>query len=620
LEATVADQVERAAAQIRAFTIRFLRNLGAELHSGGANKAGTSGGTGRSSLGGGSIGGGSIGVACQPIYAHLPPDLAAELGVPRELHIVFSPPVPAGAYYVTYGTPLLERMLELAASRGTGCHLLLSSGLDPGFVNMAMTRPYSALPEDAAIEESSGNIQPDSAYRRFCRTFTRLNIKNGLAEWHSRKLVHHQQVLFIFRVSFIADEKEEMIVPVLMDPITESPDTLVDLNAAVSFTPPLSGLPTLLEGTGAAKGSRGPAPDKTEAPDKAEAGKKPKSTGTVAKVSPLARLEPVPLSSFLARATDDLPREAYSLLRLYKQAGSHLSELVAAKAQAFREAAAGRMAAERERLEAYYRDLAAEQLEPLRRLFRRMAGVSVRAHLAHSYDDQLTCHKRLQELKAMAQELEQECQEGLSSLEKEKERRLHELAAGYAVRLEACLIAIAAIRVPRLQFTLHLSQASPDNGSRAREFSGIYDIWRDKLIDVACEVCDGDLDEASWCACDHLVCSRCQGRCPSCGLPVCAACAAGRCHLCQAYICHSCLITCPLTTGAGTGTSTGARADFSAGRRQLDELYICHTCSATYCEVCRRLTPSDGRPTPPLPDLTSLQLTGRKQKAIGNRK
>ena len=98
LEATVADQVERAVAQIRAFTIRFLRNLGAELHSGGAKKAGTSGGTGRSSLGGGSIGGGSNGGAWQANYAHLPPELAAERGGTRGVEIGFSPPGPAGGY------------------------------------------------------------------------------------------------------------------------------------------------------------------------------------------------------------------------------------------------------------------------------------------------------------------------------------------------------------------------------------------------------------------------------------------------------------------------------------------------------------------------------------------
>ncbi len=452
---------------VRRFVVKFLRSQGCDVRIAGA-----------------------------VLDADLPADFAKNLGVGRHLTLRLQADAPvAEAELLTFGSPLLDRLLALAGERGRVSNLLFTTGLDPAFGQCVLAQnPF--LPPAGAVPR---------AYRRLCRTVGRFTLANGQIALERRRIVYQWQMLFVFRVAFVSDEKRENIIPVLIDPLTEEPDTLVDLADAMSF--------------------------------------------------------PLPP-----------PADGYSMTRLYRKACTVLEEQVGQELLALEREADQRLAHELKRIDEYYRELAQETLDPLRKTFRRMAALSVRTQLARSYESQNRFGSQLQKMKLAAKNLEGACETELLGLEEEKKRRQNELAEKYRTRMEVLLCSIAALRVPRVEYVLHLQ------GPAERSTTFYYDILRDRNIDLNCDCCNTPLQTAFLCGCGELVCPACFHICPACARPVCASCAAGRCHLCGAPVCAACAVPCPLSVPAPVTPASPAAGPAT--------LLACPQCAGHYCLTC----------------------------------
>lgn len=452
------------------------------------------------------------------LEVELSSDLADELQTPPRLTLCFDPDLSSLADYVTFGHPLLDRMLALASRRGIASSLLCTAGLEPDFVHLALsTDPYEQEETDSP------------AYRRLMITVGKLAFPNSRQRVMKSRMIHQLELLFYFRVSFICDEKREWIVPVLIDPLTESVDGLIDLEQVVTFL-----LPTTSNVT------------------------PPKSTTAAGD----SELGPVPLPRFIGQATEELSRDAYAILRLYRKACAYLETVVAGDLAIYRAEAEVRLANDLDRIDEYYRELAAEILDPLRKVFRRMASLSVRAQLARSSDTQARHAAELQDMKRTAASMESTYEDELRNLQREKERRREELVSKYQTRAEASLVNMAAVRVPRLEFSLRLQ------GTTRRDLVLGYDVLRDHVVDLSCEACGQPLSIVFLCRCGDVLCPECFGVCPGCHREVCCNCAATRCHICDALICDQCNFSCPW------------------GSAMPDATAVCMKCRSDFCSTC----------------------------------
>jgi predicted DNA-binding ribbon-helix-helix protein len=272
----------------------------------------------------------------------------------------------------------------------------------------------------------------------------------------------------------------------------------------------------------------------------------------------------VAIEAFTAIATECLPGNHYTLIRLYRKACEHLEAKVAGEWAAFEAEANARLSKDLERIEEYYKGLARETLDPLRKVFRRMASLSVRSQLARSSDIQSKYSSQLHSMKQEASSLENRYDVELQQLAAEKERHCSELIAKHQTRAEIHLTNLAALRVPRVEYTIRM------NGPARREITLLYDMLRERIVDFNCEACGQRLHEAQLCACGDLVCSDCAATC-ACGKQICTGCAAGSCHVCGGLVCGECMqIGCPLEIAAQDG------------------LAVCSNCRQDACPECSR--------------------------------
>lgn len=251
---------------------------------------------------------------------------------------------------------------------------------------------------------------------------------------------------------------------------------------------------------------------------------------------------PVDLKGAMAfRCAQQGGLEEYALRRLYRRACAHLDRRLAKVIESYQRALRERLLREERRIEEYYSELIQERVEPLRKLFRRMAVASVRADLARSWSAELRYREALAELKNESARLQAEWEKEFAALEDEKRRRIQEVREKHQGRMEAALTHAALVRVPRVEWRLHLA------GPVHREITVLYDVLRKRLVDWTCESCSGPLsEEVGLCDCGALVCRECRRTCPRCGRGVCRGCAAAFCHVCGGPVCPSCSPHCPL--------------------------------------------------------------------------
>jgi rubrerythrin len=280
-------------------------------------------------------------------------------------------------------------------------------------------------------------------YDRLRGVLQGISFPDGPPRLIDRSFSFQLQLLFGFRASFISDERREQLITIVVDPVTEAADTPVELDKTVSFIP--------------VKGIERP--------------------------------------------------QAYTTLRLYGKARQALEAELAPSFTAFSEESRARFEEDSRRIGTYYAGLAQEALDPLRKVFRQMASSSVRMQLTHCEEAGTRYSKQLQLMKLRAHGIEQEYERELKALREEKERRLSELAARYKTRVEARLISLAALRVPRVTLVMRVSKPT------RRDIDIIYDVLRGRLVGYMCESCGHPLSESYVCPCGDLLCKDCLALC-----------------------------------------------------------------------------------------------------------
>lgn len=469
-------------AEIEAFVTRFLTSFGAEVARGNDH-----------------------------LTADLPPDVAALLGSASRLDLTFSPSVgmPPAREYVTFGHPLLDRMLSLARERGLTSNLMFTFGMAPEFVErVAQIDPFQSKQVrsgETAEEAETSNRLIDELLRQA----RKISIENARVRVTERRIFHQRQVLFFFKVSLISDDKWETTLALLVDPLTEEVDRPVDVTEAVSFSPQL-------------------------------------------------------------RDDPGDTRVEYALDRLYRKACEHLKVRLQSRMREFEEGVSARVSRETRRIEEYYRGLAGESVEPLRKLFRRISAAGVQAELARSWHSQVKYQERVQLLRQEARELEEAYRQAALGLQEEKEQRLREVREKYRPRVEITLTHAAYVMVPRVEWQVRLVRPH-----LSRESTLVYDLLRRSFVDWKCEHCEERLvGKAYLCSCETLVCESCYAPCSGCDGDSCLACARGTCHLCQGSVCGICDADCP----AGAHMPTPERIELPM---------ICASCRREWCEECQ---------------------------------
>ncbi len=172
--------------------------------------------------------------------ARLPRALSESLGVGERLVLFFESERAAdgpdgnvsarAAEFVTFGHPLLDKMLELAKDRGSAAGFLFAPALDPEFVRIALSIRTLGDKDSAPTYLGGPALALEKALNQMWFANARASVRQG-------RLVHQTQVLFRFKVAFISDEKRESIITLIIDPVSEEVDRPVDLMRAVSFTP-----------------------------------------------------------------------------------------------------------------------------------------------------------------------------------------------------------------------------------------------------------------------------------------------------------------------------------------------------------------------------------------------
>ena len=201
------------------------------------------------------------------------------------------------------------------------------------------------------------------------------------------------------------------------------------------------------------------------------------------------------------------------------------------------------MGPELRRIEEYYGGLIQERVEPIRKLFRRMAVASVRADLAGHGRLRTATAKQFVELKKESDLLEAQYEKELAALQREKEQRDPGGAwTSINARVE---VGVDARRV-RDGAPGRVEATPLAVGSAVRRHSS-FDVLRRRLVDWECEGCANSLDDE----CTPLRCCLVALRpvatveCPDCGRSFCRSCAHGVCHICDGPVCPDCTTSCP---------------------------------------------------------------------------
>ena len=406
--------------------------------------------------------------------AHLPEHMAKAFGVDERLVFTFQPEqASSNVEVLTRGHRLVDVMVQYAQQRGRSCNVI-----------------YLGSQWNEIVRQAAASDPWQMGYRpavprlvRMVETLRSLRFVNARQRIIQRRVLYQRQALFRFRVAFCADEKREMLYSVLADPSTETIDSVVDIGGGVA-------MPAVWRG-------------KNEASQCVQTKFFP--------TPPFGRRK-----NFMSREASWQAGEAalrqgnaYVWLRLYRKACEYLENHMLTEKLRFEAEAAARLAAEKNRLDAYYRGLAAETVDPLRRVFSRMAAAEMRMGWG---GERGTWETRLERLRAEAVRLRHQHVDELENLAAERERRLEELLDRYRVKTEISLVQVSLIHVPRIAWNLRLT------GPSRREVTVLYDIIRERILEPLCDACENMLTgNALLSCCGDVVCQSCGKACPTCG-------------------------------------------------------------------------------------------------------
>ncbi|NLY52437.1 MAG: hypothetical protein GX063_05955 [Firmicutes bacterium] len=357
-----------------------------------------------------------------------------------------------------------------------------------------------------------------------------------------KRYIYRRQVLFSFRVVFLADIKRVSLWSLLMDPAAEQPLAIRDLTGVLPLprTWPYSSPWQDLEKRGADGRQR------------------------------MSRWQPWDIH----RQSIAMVGGDYELTRLYAKACQYLVERLPGALRPLKLEVDSRWKGERERLLKYYQQLSSEAMAPLRKHFRRLAAASVRAQLARSSHTRAAYTAQVSAIKKEIEEAEKAYQAYLSEIQQDMGWRLDELNARFTVRVQVSLAGIAFLWTPYVEFTLQV----PRGGS---ELTCLYNCIADRFVDTTCESCGKLTDRLNSCPCGSLVCSSCFGSCPGCGDHLCTGCAAAVCSVCGGVVCRSCIGNCPV--------EESQTLPFGMMQTGAEESLTCLRCLEANCSMCKSL-------------------------------
>lgn len=415
-------------------------------------------------------------------------------------------------------------------------------------------RPATAEPHD----------EPCPRLRDVRAALERIAVADGrlrLAHW---RLLYQKQYMFGFRIALAADEMDQWIVHVLIDPVSERPCALPADPGWVAFPP-------LVVTAGAGMSSR-PGTDG--------------GTGTAHTTAAGAGVA-----------------DHYAVRRLYRRARALLPRVVGPRWRAFCTRLDDRRRDERERIDGYYRALLAQRDEEKERLrwaeqrlwaWRALWG-GLRPADRHGGGDGPAGTAVASDGGAVVPvgagpvppNGRGHAPDNEGDLEDEWRRRLEELELRYRPRAEAELIYGAVVMVPCLE--VHWRLAHP----RRRDVIICYDFVRGDWLDWRCEACERPLGKTAGEPPPRvlpdglLVCPDCCATCAGCGKAFLPGDGGGSCHLCNAPLCAACFRPCSLDAMASEVWGLS-----STGVRQIGEIASgtlrapCPRCREEWCSIC----------------------------------
>lgn len=298
------------------------------------------------------------------------------------------------------------------------------------------------LAEAILGEKKSRARHPRAA--AFHKRLDDVHFANGHARLTSRRLVHQPQLLFCFKVAYRSDETREQLHSFLVDPVTEK---------VVSEEVPE------------------PVIDVTFRPYEQE-----------------QTIPPYVVERLFNRAETEVKRRAQA------EGIVHVRE------------ARARLQRDEQRLDAFYDGLREEALMPIVQQLGRLEARRTRTFWLQSLhageqepasrDADASAHERAR--------VQRELRRVEENLEKEKLRRVAELARKYAVTAEISLVAAATLLIPRIEISYKIIRP-------VREQSQFYyDLLRDTFVDLDCFQCNAPLGTIYVGSDGMLLCADCD--------------------------------------------------------------------------------------------------------------
>lgn len=420
-----------------------------------------------------------------------------------------------GADYVTLGSYLVDNLMDVARKRGRTANLFL-----PWFA-------AHELPEEWRVQVPG------------------LHFANCRAEVVGREIVFHRFVLWDFRVTLMADERRDIPVSLLTDPLSEEVEVLEKPGAPGD---------DVLTGAGGNMTDAG-----AEVLKSASGWMDGKASGL--------------LAWYDGRFTSARrPGGDYQLLRLYRRACQVLESVVRDEVGQFASQARLRLSAEAERLRAYYGELEKESLEELKRAVHRVASLGVRLELSRSSVHRERLASEMSAARREMDKAERSYRREVEAYAKELKRRLAELEEKYQPSVTATLVGAAYLFRPRIEYQLRLARIGGGSAKTPLASTIYFDLTDKKVVGLACPSCGRPLSDVCLDDAGELVCPDCVFSCAGCGQASTMPAQTRRCHLCGEEFCRDCLAECPAGHGKG-----GAR------------YRVCRRCRDLWCESCLNL-------------------------------
>lgn len=404
-------------------------------------------------------------------------------------------------------------------------------------------KPLATDAQEDRFQAPCPRLQPLRAALR------RIALANGrlrLAHW---RLLYQRQYMFAFRITLAADEMDQWIAHVLIDPVSERPCAL------------------------------------------------PVDPGWA----------PFPLWGAAAPETAPgaLPGDRYAVGRLYRRAQALLPRVIGPRWRSFCASLDARRRSDKERIDGYYRAVQAQREEERGKFRRTEQRLSVwRALWGDPLFDR-EIEKDEEDGGGGGSHAGSLVFPGAGSpagggggldgdsagdVEDEWRRRLEELELRYRPCAQAELAYGAVVMVPCLE--VHWRLAHP----RRRDVVVCYDFVRGDWLDWRCEACERPLGKAGGeppprvLADGSLYCSDCCATCAGCGKPFLPGHAGGLCHLCGEPLCAACCHPCSLDAVVGEARGlalTGARREEQVASRTPRA--ACPRCRKDWCPTCLAL-------------------------------